>query len=614
MNDDIQLANDLWEVTISPANNGRVIRLVDRRTGAVRVKPLEQAGVVGEGGHDPFFGLECWPKQGTRVDPRIDLIRPFSPLRGQPMVATILPDGVRLQARHDGMCLTLEWRLPAGPAPLLCHMETANEAASPDQHQIECFFVWHVPQAEWARTAAVVPGHSPIALRPYGELNFDVGDSADGCAAWWSRGTDDGVALRASEGIGRFFVGVHSGMFMLGPHSVRRALAPGESVVGEFEIAPLAWACGESWPCDTAAAEKQLADEEAAMIVTSSQTGGLSSWAKAGDGPAVPTRALHLTFQYEPVELREAVRLLENVAAPAGYNQIMVEVGQALRYTSHPKVAPDWAWSRAQWQEYVKAARSLGMDVVPQFNALGHQPESGLTKAYPELSEDPFGWCVCTRHPNTRRYLCEIFDELIDVFQPHTCNIGLDEIDMNPERRAHSGRDIFGCCPRCREADGGDLLAEHVLGLHEHLKGRGMGVIMWGDMLMYKKEHNCRSGLKAGTWPAIDQLPRDIILADWAYSPVPDYGASRYFIEKGFRVMGATWQDPRPLPSFSRFATENGLVGMIQTTWSPPTFGTVPLVFVLLAGKYFQNPFHADMNQALAEAKALALALAQNRT
>ena len=601
----IKLQNKLWRVEILPGSNGRVVKLVDRASGrAVVQPPPPQPGVIVEGGKAAFFGLECWPKWGDQPDLNTGVLSAFCPVRGQRFKAVRRKDEVAMTARGGGLRFRVAWRLPAGAAPLECRMAIENESAPADDFQLECFFIWYVAEAEWARTAAVLPGHAPMALKPYGELWFDAGPSAEGCAGLWKRGTGHGVALRARDGIARYFAGAQARQLILGPHSAVRRLAPGRSLDAAFEIAPLAWAKSRGWSTGAAAAEAALKAEEQERKTFVKRVGTLADWVKPAGKPALERRALHLTFQYAPVDLRTAVNTLEKIAAPCGFNQLMLEIGRAFPYRSHPKVAAPWVWSRAQWKEFVRAARGLGFELIPQYNALGHQGESGLATAYPELSEDANGWCLCPRQPRVLQCLRDIFDELIELTGPRCFHVGLDEADVP------SSPPLFGLCPRCKGTDGGALFADHVLGMHAHLKRRGLETTMWADMLLHRPEHNMVHGLRPGTWKAIDRLPRDIVMIDWVYTPVKRYGGAEYLMKEGFRVTGATWHHPKAVEEFSRFAVSRGLHGMCATTWTAPVYRDLPLVCVLLAGKYFQTPAAGPHERIVNEAHALAAALA----
>ena len=600
----IHLQNTLWEVEIAPALGGRIVKLVDRAGGIARVQPPQlAANAVAEGGHAPFLGLDLWVKSGCQPDPNTGVLSAFAPIHGTPLTVETMADGARLRGQQAGLALTIEWRLPAGEAPLSCRMTLANDAAPADDFQFEGFFIWHVPEEGWTGTAVAFPGLPPFTLKPYGEIHYEGGGEDEGCAAWWTRGTAEGVAMRGRDGLLQFFTGVHGNQFILGPHSAARRLAPGDALTLAVELAPLAWAQARGWDGASAAAEAELATRDQRAAQTAARVGSLAEWVQAPTPSPIARRAFHLTVQYAPADLRRTIDLLEQVVAPLGFNQLMVEVDRAFPYRSHPKVGVEWAWSRTQWAEFIAAARGLGFDLIPQYNALGHQGESGLATAFPEMAEDPGRWNLCPRHPQTVPYLCDLFDELIEVFSPAIFHIGLDEVDV-PSRPQ-----TFCICPRCAGADGGALFADHINALYRHLANRGQEVIMWADMLLHKEAHNSVNGLRTGMWRAVDALPREIIMLDWVYSPVAAYGGSDYLLEKGFRVMGSTWHTPRAIADFTRYAVERDLYGMCQTTWANPTLRDWPAIPVLTSGKYFMNPALPDLAQAVSEAEALASAL-----
>lgn len=590
----VRLANDLWEVEIAPALNGRILRLVDRATGTVCVQAPE--------GADPktFFGLEVWTKGGESTDPVTHVLGAFAPIHRAPAEVKVSQDSVTLTARKDGLALTLCWLLPAGAAPLQCRATLTNESAPAGNFQFEGYFLWHRPQAEALQSALLLPGLAPVVPAPYLEVRYDAGDFSSPCAAWWQLDTKSGVVLRGEHNVERFFSGLDSGRFVLGPHSRAAQLQPGDTLTTEFAIAPLTWAQAQNWPVDIAAAEAALAREQAARARCAKVAGSLTEWANS-PAPALTCRALHLIRT--PVPLREAIRSLEMIA-PAGFNMLFMEVGDGYPYRSHPEITPSWAWSRAEWQEYLNAANSLGIECVPTFNSLGHQTESGLGLAHPEMREDPNGWCLCPQHPNTLRFVCEVLDELIDLFQPKMVHVGLDEEDM-PSRPQ-----TFGVCPKCKDGDAGEQFANHICGLHEHITGQGLEMLMWPDMLLWEPRQNQINGLRSGTWTAIDRLPRDIIMVDWVYGAVQEYVGTQYFLDQGFRVMGATWNTRQAVAEFARFAADHRMYGMCATTWSGMLLNNWPLDCVLLGAKYFQDPNYPDYIGAVEEAKALAYEMA----
>ena len=53
-----------------------------------------------------------------------------------------------------------------------------------------------------------------------------------------------------------------------------------------------------------------------------------------------------------------------------------------------------------------------------------------------------------------------------------------------------------------------------------------------------------------GTAPAIDKIPKDIILCDWHYELRDHYPSVAYFQQKGFRVWPASWNNPKAALAF----------------------------------------------------------------
>jgi hypothetical protein len=111
--------------------------------------------------------------------------------------------------------------------------------------------------------------------------------------------------------------------------------------------------------------------------------------------------------------------------------------------------------------------------------------------------------------------------------------------------------------------------------LHGHIvKKRGLTMLMWADRLIDGDQYNMGEweASKVGTAPAIDKIPKDIILCPWHYEPRPAYESLPMFMEKGFRIMPASWKNTEATLGLIRYAREhqkNGrLVGHIFTTWS----------------------------------------------
>jgi hypothetical protein len=209
---------------------------------------------------------------------------------------------------------------------------------------------------------------------------------------------------------------------------------------------------------------------------------------------------------------------------------------------------------------------------------LGHQSWAEnthplLTK-YPELDLTPGAFpnnkgIYCREwdpmNPKTNRIVFALIDELIDAFEAKAFHVGMDEVFLLSSEHAPSTKDL----------DPADVFAKVVNDLHGHIvKKRDLTMLMWADRLIDGDEFNMGEweASKVGTAPAVEKIPKDIILCPWHYEPRPAYESVPMFMKKGFRVLPASWKSTDATLALIRYSRENQtdgrLVGHIFTTWS----------------------------------------------
>jgi hypothetical protein len=602
MTKSLTCANDCWQLRVA-TTTGDAIRLIDTQNGTERVFHAPSAsGEVAEGGREKTRGLSLWVKTGVERDRNTGVLSSFAPIHNVPRTVRAVPEGIAVTAETQDLRFEITYTLPAGRQPLRISAHLTNIGATEADYQFEGFFQWFIAPDAWPGTAYRLPGLPPRWLFPFGELYFRKGDLPTPGAFWWQVGTGQGVAMRPLRGVAHFFCGVQMPAFILGPLGDLRRLTPGTTLTMDLELAPLSDALDRGWWLAYAETEDELRRDQATRHATARRLGCIADWCRR-QPPAIARRAIHVTTQYGPAQTGEVLRLIEKLLAPCGFNEIVFEVGRNYRYRSHPRIAPDWAWDRAAWRQVLQGARDMGMKVIPQYNALAHMSESGLTRAYPELAEDPDGWCLNPEHPRVIACLRDLFEELIEVFECDTFHVGLDEVDV-PSRSQS-----FALPKPGRTRDGGALFALHINNLYAILREHRQTMMMWADMLLYRPEHQERRGLRIGTWQAIAHIPRDIVMVDWIYHAVPDYGGSRYLQQHGFRVMGACWHTPSNIREWARAAVSYPLEGMMHTLWTPPRIRDVNVVCTLLAGRYFHHPDEPLLDATIQEAEALGLTL-----
>lgn len=216
--------------------------------------------------------------------------------------------------------------------------------------------------------------------------------------------------------------------------------------------------------------------------------------------------------------------------------------------------------------------------MVPQFQCLGHQSwkehTSPLLTKYPELDLTPGAFpdnkkIYCREwdplNPKTNEIVFPLIDELIDAFDAKAFHVGMDEVfliasDQAPSTKGHDPSDVF---------------AKAVTDLHDHIVGkRGLTMLMWADRLIDGTSYNMGEweASKVGTAAAVDKIPKDIILCPWHYELREHYESLPMFMDKGFRILPASWKKTDATLALIRDAQahqkDDLLVGHIFTTWS----------------------------------------------
>lgn len=282
-------------------------------------------------------------------------------------------------------------------------------------------------------------------------------------------------------------------------------------------------------------------------------------YAEICDEPYLPIRGVHL---YLPARKNIGVfmRILDMMAS-VKMNTVIIEVGGGMEYERHPEINESWKkfchqaaeefpgvdrsyslqWADRYWKDsvhtelagascltkaevrmLVEHAKGLGMNVIPEIQALSHSYY--MTTAHREIAElqdDPFPDSYCPLNEKSYELYFDLADEVIGVFQPETVSVGHDEVR------------ILGQCERCRGKKGDALFAYELNRLHSFYSARGIRMAMWGEGLQnfrtFRGEH--AGGLaiehtnafgayyfKPATYQAIDQIPTDILMLDWYHA------------------------------------------------------------------------------------------------
>jgi len=281
------------------------------------------------------------------------------------------------------------------------------------------------------------------------------------------------------------------------------------------------------------------------------------------------------------VETKEDARgLLEEIPdlARLGVNLLVAEVDYNFEYVSHPELRGPDPISRETVKKMVALCKNLGIRLIPEFQSLGHQSWEEKTFAlltqYPQFDETPGrfpgnkdiycrSWCPL--HPDLTPIINQLYDELLDVFEADGLHVGLDEVFL-------IGSEF---CPRCKGKDPAELFAQAVQDAYDHIVvKRGKEMFMWGDRLLdgVSSGYGEWEASMNGTFPAVDRVPKDIVICDWHYelNETNTYPSIPFFLDKGFRVLPTSFRNVaqiKALIDYSLTFAPDRMLGHVCTIW-----------------------------------------------
>jgi len=258
------------------------------------------------------------------------------------------------------------------------------------------------------------------------------------------------------------------------------------------------------------------------------------------------------------------LQLIHQVLAALKMNQLVLEA-EYIEWDNHPELHhPQYGMPKEDVRKILAACRAEAIDVTPLINTLGHCQWMFETGHHLDICEDPVAkWAYCVTNPKTYDLVFSIFEETIELFQPKYLHIGHDEF-------ADRGRVPFRESSKPYTIE--QLLMMDTLKLHDWLKQRNVGTMMWGDMLLAKGEapDACNAESKESAIALREELPDDVLITDWHYANVTaeQFTNLKTFQDEGHPVVASTWNRPTNIVNFAHAAANSGAQGLLQTTWA----------------------------------------------
>lgn len=230
----------------------------------------------------------------------------------------------------------------------------------------------------------------------------------------------------------------------------------------------------------------------------------------------------------------------------AGVNLIVLDLGEAVRYESHPEISAKGAWSHARVKREIARLKKLGIELIPKMNfSTTHDAWLG---PYSRQVSTPIYYQVCK----------DLIAEGIELFDhPRFFHLGMDEETGRHQRFAAYA-----------------VMRQHELWWHDlhffvdQVERKNVRAWVWSDYIWNHEEEYLRN------------MPKTVLQSNWYYgrrfnARLPHVRAFRSLEEHGYDQVptGSNWSYPENLPDMveylkGRISPEH-LKGYMQTPWHP---------------------------------------------
>ena len=233
-----------------------------------------------------------------------------------------------------------------------------------------------------------------------------------------------------------------------------------------------------------------------------------------------------------------------------GVNLLVIDIGEGIKYESHPELAIEGSWSIEKFKNKLKRIRELGIEPIPKLNfSTAHDVWLGK---YSRMVSTDIYYKVCS----------DLINEVIEIFdKPKFFHLGMDE-----ETYAHQQHLLYAVI-RHRELWWNDLYF-----LINEVEKKGVIPWVWSDYIWHHKEE------------FLEKMPKNVIQSNWYYGinfDVNDEKTGKYVspyieLEKGGFKQIPTGSNHSDFENFEmtvefckKIISSENLLGFLQTVWRP---------------------------------------------
>ena len=259
----------------------------------------------------------------------------------------------------------------------------------------------------------------------------------------------------------------------------------------------------------------------------------------------------HLVGAADHVRFDEKVwRSLTAHMVEVGMNMVVIDLGEAIQYPSHPELWIEGSWEIERFRKELARLRAMGLEPIPKLNFSA--THDAWLKEYSRMLSTPEYYRVCA---DLVRDVCEIFDH------PRLMHLGYDE-----ESYKHQ-KDFRFCAMRQ-----GELWWHDFLFIAREVERRGTRPWIWSDYVWQHREE------------FFNRMPKSVMQSNWHYDGEFDFSkisksrAARIriyedFDKAGFDQIptGSNWACDTNFASTVKYCrrvcSPERLRGFLMTTW-----------------------------------------------
>ena len=231
----------------------------------------------------------------------------------------------------------------------------------------------------------------------------------------------------------------------------------------------------------------------------------------------------------------------------SGVNTLVVDLGEAMLYESHPELAVEGSFDRKRMLDEISKLRALGFEIIPKLNfSTCHDV---WLKDYSRMISTPIYYQVCK----------DLINEVCEVFKPKYFHLGMDEENERLQRNF----DIA-------------VIRQHDLWWHdlyyfvECVEKNNARAWVWSDYIWNHTEEY------------LAKMPKTVVQNNWYYSNQFENADEKYAARlKSFELLDKHGFDQIPAGSTFSYAdnfelltkyskthvSSEHLIGMMHTVW-----------------------------------------------